>query len=75
MSLGEKIRELRKADLDPKAPGRITQESLAHEAGISVSTLQRIESGAHQPRLDTLRALAKALDVPARELLEAADDS
>jgi transcriptional regulator with XRE-family HTH domain len=74
VSLGEKIRELRKADLQPGEPGRITQESLAHDAGISVSTLQRIESGTHQPRLGTLRALAKALGVPARELLDAADD-
>ena len=74
MSLGEKIRELRKADLPPGEPGRITQESLAHDAGISVSTLQRIESGTHQPRLKTLRTLAKALGVPARELLEVTAD-
>jgi transcriptional regulator with XRE-family HTH domain len=73
VSLGEKIRELRKADLDPKAPGRITQESLAHDAGISVSTLQRIESGTHQPRLTTLRALAKAPDAPVVDLLNTDD--
>ncbi len=73
MSLGEKIRELRKAHLDPKAPGRITQEDLAHKAQISVSTVQRIEAGTYQPRLPTLRRLAKALSVPVAELLEAED--
>lgn len=71
VSLGEKIRQLRKAELEPKAPGRITQEELAHKARVSVSTIQRIEADTYQPRVPTLHRLAKALGVPPIELLEA----
>ena len=61
-AIGPKIRELREA-------ASLTQEGLAHEAGISTSTLSRIERGNYQPRMDTLRKLAQALKVPVANLL------
>jgi XRE family transcriptional regulator, regulator of sulfur utilization len=61
-AVGPKIRELREA-------ASLTQEDLAHEAGISTSTLSRIERGTYQPRMHTLNQLAKALKVPVAELL------
>ncbi|WP_299707809.1 helix-turn-helix domain-containing protein [uncultured Pontibacter sp.] len=46
----------------------LTQEELAEKSGISVRTIQRIESGT-EPKGYTLKALAKALDVTESELL------
>jgi len=40
----------------------LTQEELASESGISIRTIQRIESG-QEPKGHTLKALAKALDL------------
>jgi transcriptional regulator with XRE-family HTH domain len=53
--------------------GERPQEDLAHEAGISTSTLSRLERGLHQPSLPTLRKLATALDVSVAELMRAAE--
>lgn len=61
-AIGPKVRELREA-------ARVSQEDLAHQAGISTSTLSRIERGTYQPRLDTLNKLAQALSVPVADLL------
>ncbi|WP_374329310.1 helix-turn-helix domain-containing protein [Soonwooa sp.] len=47
----------------------LTQEELAELSGISVRTIQRIESGT-PPKGFTLKALAKSLDVAAQEFLE-----
>jgi predicted transcriptional regulator len=47
-----------------------TQEELAQEAGVGVATIARIETGEiEEPRVSTLRKLAKALDLDTRELL------
>jgi transcriptional regulator with XRE-family HTH domain len=46
----------------------LTQEELAEKSGISVRTIQRIESGT-APKGYTLKALAKALGVSESELL------
>ena len=54
-----------------KAVG-LTQEALAHEAGLSLRHLQKIEAGDSNPRLGTLFALAKRLDTTAHALLKAA---
>lgn len=64
MSVGTTIKLLR-----AKRP----QEELAHEAGISTSTLSRIERGLHQPSLPTLRKLATALGVSLAELIDTAE--
>ena len=61
VAVGRKIRELR---------GELAQEQLALTAGISTSTLSRIERGAYQPRLPTLRKIAAALGVPVSRLLD-----
>jgi transcriptional regulator with XRE-family HTH domain len=54
--------------------GERPQEDVAHEAGISTSTLSRVERGLHQPSLPTLRKLASALDVSLAELIDAAEN-
>jgi transcriptional regulator with XRE-family HTH domain len=50
--------------------GERPQEDVAHAAGISTSTLSRLERGLHQPSLPTLRKLAAALDVSLAELID-----
>lgn len=47
---------------------------MAYAAGISTSTLSRVERGLHQPSLPTLRKLAAALEVSLAELVDEAED-
>ncbi len=47
-----------------------SQELLAEEAGVSLRTVQRIESGEAGPRGDTLKRLAKAMNLTPDELLD-----
>lgn len=61
--LSEKIESLRKSK-------GLTQEVLADESSINLRTLQRIEAGETEPRSNTLRLIAKALDTPIEELLD-----
>src|SRR5687767_2052315 len=42
----------------------LTQEELAGRTGLTVRTIQRIESGESVPRSYTLKAIAQALDIP-----------
>lgn len=65
MSVGTTIKLLR---------GERPQEDVAHEAGISTSTLSRVERGLHQPSLPTLRKLATALGVPLADLVDPAEN-
>ncbi|HEX2606861.1 MAG TPA: helix-turn-helix domain-containing protein [Flavisolibacter sp.] len=51
----------------------LTQEELADLAGVTVRTIQRIESGDTLPRSFTLKALAGSLDLPFEELAEPVD--
>lgn len=46
-----------------------TQAQLAEESGLSQETISRYEGGHMEPRLDALRALAKAFGVDAGVLL------
>lgn len=48
---------------------KMTQETLAIKADVSRAYLSRLEMGRHDPPLSLLRRLAKALRVPAAELL------
>ncbi len=49
----------------------LTQEELAKRAGVGVATIARIEGGKmDEPRVSTLRKLAKALGIEPRDLLE-----
>jgi transcriptional regulator with XRE-family HTH domain len=52
----------------------ITQEALAFNANMTVSTLARIERGRSDPLFTTLVKLADALQIPLRELIGAAED-
>ncbi|KAA5535584.1 helix-turn-helix domain-containing protein [Paenimyroides baculatum] len=47
----------------------MTQEELSEQSGISVRTIQRIESGTN-PKGHTLKTLSKSLDISENELLD-----
>jgi len=61
LSIGKTVRILREAKL-------LTLGTVAKQTGISVPFLSLIEAGHRNPSLNTLQALAAALDVP-RDLL------
>jgi transcriptional regulator with XRE-family HTH domain len=65
-ALGEAIRQLRQKR-------RLTQEDLAHEAGVTTGTLSLIERGHANPTWGTLKGLAAALDVSMGDLGKIAD--
>ena len=48
---------------------KLSQEALAHKAGLSVSYISMLERGQRTSPLDTLEILAKALGVSAVSLL------
>ena len=47
---------------------QLTQEEVAHRAGLHVTYLSGIERGKRNPSLRNIRRIALALDVPIREL-------
>lgn len=47
----------------------LSQEELAHLAGISVKTISRFENGRHDGSRSTVRSLAKALKVNEHEIV------
>lgn len=53
-----------------RAERMITLEKLAIISGISKSTLQRIETGAVSPTMDTMEKLAKAMHMKITDLFE-----
>ena len=65
-ALGEAIRQLR-------AERSLTQEDLAHLAGMTVANVSRIERADNNPTWATIRALAAACGVSVAELAERAD--
>ena len=67
MTIGEKIRELRQE----KA---MTQKQLGDKCGMADSAIRRYESNRGNPTLDTLKRIAKALDVHVFRLLEDAEN-
>jgi transcriptional regulator with XRE-family HTH domain len=48
----------------------MTQEQLARASALSLGYVARLEIGRHDPKLSTLKKLAKALGVPLAELLK-----
>ncbi len=48
----------------------MTQAELADAAGLTVSTVSRLESGLQAPRISTVRRIASALNVDPSELLQ-----
>jgi transcriptional regulator with XRE-family HTH domain len=62
--LKEKLKEERRR-------AALTQGELAERAGVGINTIVRIETGEiSEPRVSTLRKLANALRVEARDLLD-----
>jgi transcriptional regulator with XRE-family HTH domain len=66
--LGQVMRELR------QRAGR-SQESIARDAGLSVTSYARIERGEANPTWTTVTQIARALDVSLAELGEAIERS
>lgn len=48
---------------------RVSLRALKERSGVAVATLARIEAGGYDPRLSTLKKLAKALGVTVGELI------
>jgi transcriptional regulator with XRE-family HTH domain len=61
--LAKQIQQLRKKQ-------GLSQELLAEECGLNLRTIQRIESGSSEPRGDTLKRLAAALNVTPDEIVD-----
>ncbi|NLF27464.1 MAG: ImmA/IrrE family metallo-endopeptidase, partial [Clostridiales bacterium] len=59
--LAQNVRRLRTAK-------RLSQSALADEAGLSLPAIKSLELAKREPRMRTLQAIAKALDVKLREL-------
>jgi transcriptional regulator with XRE-family HTH domain len=53
-----------------RAEKGLTIEGLAHASGLSVATVQRVETGKHAPQGSTLAALASALDTSVAALID-----
>ncbi|NJQ04311.1 helix-turn-helix domain-containing protein [Streptomyces lonarensis] len=62
VAVGVRVREAREW-------ANLTQEGLAHAAGLSRDTIVRVELGTRTARLDWLVQIADALDVPPASLL------
>lgn len=65
-ALGKAIRELR-------TKRGVTQEDMAHDAGVTVGTLSLIERGQSNPAWGTVKRIAKALDTTMGDLAKRAD--
>ena len=66
MALGHIVAENLRAVRTSK---KLSQEAVARKAGLSVSYISMLEREERTPTLNTLETLAKALSVPALELL------
>jgi len=66
-ALGKAIRQLR-------GKRGLTQEALAHEAGITVGHMSMIERGYSNPTWATVRAISVGLEVPMDVLAKLATD-
>jgi transcriptional regulator with XRE-family HTH domain len=62
MKIGTQVKKTREQAL-------LTQEELAGRAGIGTATLNRIEKDRVEPHFRTIRKIAKALGVDAKELI------
>jgi transcriptional regulator with XRE-family HTH domain len=68
VALGRAIRELR-------LERHLTQETLAHAAGITVGHLSKIERGQSNPTWETVKRIAGALGVSMVEVAKLAGES
>ena len=60
-NFGATFRRIRKSK-------NLHQEEVAERAGLSISYISDVERGVANPKLDTIEALAKGVDVGAQEL-------
>jgi transcriptional regulator with XRE-family HTH domain len=65
-ALGEELRERRKKL-------RLSQEALAHDAGVHRNVIGRLERGIYNPSVLTLLSIAHRLDVRMSDLVAAAE--
>ena len=63
IAVGNRLREVRKK----KA---MTQEDVAHKAGIAVSQVGRIERGKLNPSISTIFVIALAMEIEPKDLFE-----
>lgn len=61
--LAQQLKEVRKRH-------GYTQEKLAHEAGLELSQIGRIETARTNPTVSTLMRIARTLDIPVSHLFE-----
>jgi transcriptional regulator with XRE-family HTH domain len=60
--IGENVRRLRIREA-------MTQRELAQKAGITETTLSRVERDEREPHMSTVRKIANALEVHPREII------
>jgi transcriptional regulator with XRE-family HTH domain len=48
----------------------LTQEEVAQRSGVHVTEISRMEAGKRDPKISTLRRLAKAVEVKPGQLLD-----
>jgi transcriptional regulator with XRE-family HTH domain len=51
----------------------VSQQVLAVQAGVTTATLGRLETGQSDPAWSTVRAIAAALELPLRDLVQAVE--
>lgn len=54
---------------DRRTKNSLTQEELAHRAGLDYSYINQIENGRRNPSLDAISRIAKALEVSVQDLV------
>lgn len=66
MAIGEHIKRIRQSK-------GLTLSELARRAGVSKSLISRVEAGAESLRVESVRAISDALEIPHGELLNLAE--
>jgi transcriptional regulator with XRE-family HTH domain len=64
---GQRLRQLR-------VEKELSLQALGERSGVAFDAINKLENGKRPARLATIRKLAEALDVEARELMKGADD-
>ncbi len=63
MSVGEKLKEARKTN-------GLTQRELGKKVGVSAAVVGQHETGARNPKFETIKRYAQALNMPLSSFLE-----
>ena len=63
LAIGDRLKNVRKKK-------GMTQEDVAHKAGIAVSQVGRIERGKLNPRVSTIFVIALAMDIEPKDLFD-----